>query len=223
MKKSTFLLVLLFISINVFSQGTITGFTISPASPTTTDSVKIYVDCMFTSGNCLKQSQSHNTNGFYTDGWAEHCLGMLTVICNAVDTFNLGLLPAGNHSFRFTLDVGYGSPICSPGIVPDDIDSVHFTVSTAIGINEAGKNTVPDIFIYPNPINNMAFIKINKERKVRNAELQIIDNSGKIIAVKEDINANDIIFERNNIAAGMYIYKLLQNGNVINTGKLIMQ
>ena len=111
-KLYTFILGAAF-TLNAFSQGQIIGFTVDPASPTTTDNVFVYVDVMFTSGGCDLDNQGSSTSGSSSTGYALHCVGMLTVICNAIDTFNLGMLPAGPHTFSMTLSSGSGGPPCT--------------------------------------------------------------------------------------------------------------
>lgn len=76
----------------VFSQGQILNITVDPANPTTADYVKVYVELAFNSGGCDLDFSGHSTNGNTTTASAMHCVGMLTVICNITDTFNLGYL-----------------------------------------------------------------------------------------------------------------------------------
>src|SRR6185436_19846789 len=150
MKNTISLLFGILFAETLFGQGSIQGYTIQPPFPSTNDFVIVYVNVMFTSGGCDVYSQGHFTSSNVTDAYGHHCLGDLTVICNATDTFNLGPLPAGNHVFNFTLTSGFGGPPCTPGIVPDDVGSTNFTVSAVTGISNPAA-PVPGIVIYPNP------------------------------------------------------------------------
>ena len=145
---------------NIFAQGTITGFTIDPPAPTTADIVKVYAAIQFTSMSCDVDNQGHSTAGSTTTAYAHHCVGMLTAMCNTIDTFNLGMLPAGSHLFDMTLTSGSGGPPCTPGIIPDDQRNITFTVTLATGV--ANHNLLNNITIFPNPINTTATIQINE-------------------------------------------------------------
>jgi len=145
-------LLLLFVMLNLFhqlsAQGTITGFQLIPSSPTVNDPVKVIADVMFTSGDCQLAQQGHSTTAERTDAYAHHCIGALTVICTTTDTFELGALSAGNHTFVLTLTSGGGPVPCTPGIVPDDKDSITFTVDPGVGLQEVIAQISS---LYPNP------------------------------------------------------------------------
>tara|TARA_R110000868_G_scaffold191240_1_gene435414 strand:+ start:1045 stop:1668 length:624 start_codon:yes stop_codon:yes gene_type:complete len=156
MKHITIICTLLFLSIQLLAQGTITGISISPPNPTVSDQVEIHVGVQFNSGNCELDNQGHNTNGFAVSGYAHHCVGLLTVICPTTDTFQLGQLPAGDYTFNFSLTSGFGEPSCSPGIVVDDVGQFQFTVSSPVGIDEI---SLDPNFAYPNPVSDILFLK----------------------------------------------------------------
>ena len=221
MKKNILIASLFLFTTTLMAQGTIQGFTVSPASPTTADYVKVYVDLMFSSGGCAVTNQGAYTKGNYSDGWALHCLGMLAFICTSTDTFNLGYLQAGNHSFRFTLNTGFGGPNCTAGIVPDDIDSTHFLVSLATGINDI-EFISENVVVYPNPSAQVVNVKINPALKINNAELKIMDYTGKAVKIISGINSNDIIFERNELANGIYFYQLTGSDKMKVNGKFVL-
>ena len=44
------------------------------------------------------------------------------------------------YIFDLTLSTGFGGPPCSPGIVPDDYDTITFYVSPSVGIEEYTTN-----------------------------------------------------------------------------------
>lgn len=206
---------------NVYSQGQITGFTVDPVSPTTTDNVFIYVDVMFTSGGCDLDGQGSSTTGSTTTGYAHHCVGMLTVICTATDTFNLGMLPAGPHTFNMTLSSSSGGPPCPPAILPDDIDSVTFTVTTATSISSV-QNVADLISIYPNPVSSTATILITEKLKLKNGELKIMDAMGKNVRTISAIHTNEILLNKEELPAGIYFYQLTE-GNESVTGKFVIE
>jgi hypothetical protein len=160
--KKNLLLIFLLIGSQIQAQTILNIYSV-PANPTTADSVTIFADCQFNSGTCNQHTQGH---GFMTatdiGAWALHCLGALTVICTHTDTFPLGILPAGNYNFTFTLDEGFGGPPCTPGIVPGPNDTYSFTVSLPTSMEEQDENAFT---MYPNPANS--------ELRIQNAELRI--------------------------------------------------
>ncbi len=208
-------------SANTFAQGTIVGFTIDPPAPTTTDIVKVYVDIMFTSMSCAVDNQGHSTAGSNTSAYGHHCIGMLSAICNAVDTFNLGMLPAGSHVFDMTLTSGSGGPPCTPGIVPDDQRNTTFTVTLATGIST--HNLSQNITIFPNPISTTGTIQINETLKVKNAEMKIVDVMGRVVKTISSIQSNEFTFDRDKLSDGIYFYQLVQDSTIISNGKLVIE
>ena len=65
---------------------------------------------------------------------------MLATICNTTDTFKINPLSAGAYTFDLTLSSGFGGPPCTPGVVPDDYDTITFNVSAFVGIEEHSTN-----------------------------------------------------------------------------------
>lgn len=207
--------------LSAISQGQIISITTNPTNPTTNDFVEVYVELMFTSGGCNVDSQGHNTLGLTTTASARHCVGMLAVICDVTDTFDLGYLQAGNHTFNFTLSSGSGGPGCSPGVVPDDTDNLSFTVTQALGIEDPANNT--KVTFYPNPMNDFAIIKINGDIKNENLSLEILDASGRVAILQESISSNEILIENKNLKSGIYFYRLLENDKLIAVNKFTVE
>ncbi|MDQ3046367.1 MAG: T9SS type A sorting domain-containing protein [Bacteroidota bacterium] len=192
-----------------FAQGSIQGFTVSPASPTIIDNIVITVDLMFSNSGCAVDNQGHSTAGTATDAYGHHCIGMLSAICNTSDVFNVGTLPAGSHVFRFTLTSGSGSSPCSPGIIPDDMDSVTFMVSPAVGITE--NSSVSKTKIFPNPFQSSSILSIDKSIELKDAKIRISNIQGKTLRIMSGINSHQITLESGQLETGIYFYQLLNN------------
>lgn len=204
-----------------FSQGQIISITVDPPTPTTADSVTVYVDLQFSSGGCSPDSQSHNTSGNNTSATSHHCLGMLTVICPYTDTFELGYLQAGVHQFDFILTSGGGPSPCTPGIVPDDQDVLSFTVTSAVGIAETFQNNLVQIF--PNPFSSSVTVEIQSEYVNSNTSFVIIDALGREVFQLSSFNSNQILLSELDFSVGMYFYQLIQNDEVISSGKIVKE
>lgn len=189
------------IAINSFSQG-ITGFTMQPANPTTADSITIYAHVWFGNSNCDVLNQGHSLIGNDIMASAMHCQGALTVICNTTDTFAIGYLPAGAYVFDFTLSSGFGGPPCTPGITPDDQDTMMFDVTSAVGITEP---TGQNVTLYPNPATEVVLI----ESETALGELLLTDLTGRVVT-RISATGNRTELPVANIPEGMYL--LLGNG-----------
>ena len=136
MKK--LLLILLCFPFIGFGQtfGSISSFTISPVNPNNTDTVYIYSELLFCCSNCSLEMKSHSVVGNIIEASTQHCLGMLSAICNTTDTFKLNPLAVGTYTFDLTLSSGFGSSPCTAGISTDDNDVFTFNVFNSVGIEE---------------------------------------------------------------------------------------
>jgi hypothetical protein len=176
-----------------------------PANPTAADDVYILVDCQFNSGGCNVWQQSHSFfSAFTINAGAMHCLGPLAMMCNYTDSFHLGPLAAGNYTFNFQLNNGYGGPPCTPGIVPGPTDSYNFTVSLPTSEKEIERE---EFNIYPNPA--------SEELKIENGEfkidaVEIYNTLGeKILNQKPTDNKQQQPFiDISKLSPGMYVIEL---------------
>ena len=134
------LLLLLCVPLIGLGQGSIISLTVSPTYPTETDTVYIYASLSFASSSCPLDVKSHSILGNNIVASTQHCLGMLSAICYNTDTFKINPLSTGTYTFDLTLSSGFGGPPCSPGIIPDDYDTITFNVSTFVGIEEHATN-----------------------------------------------------------------------------------
>ena len=77
------------------------------------------------------------------------------------------------------------------------------------------------IQVYPNPFSNAITFSFKQNSKAH--QIQIVSVGGKMVKA-ELIHSNTTSFELNNLANGMYYYKILdKKGNIINNGKLVKQ
>lgn len=199
------------------------GFTIEPQAPLVTDYVKVYVGLSFTSGDCPLDHKNHTTVGVMTDAYTHHCVGMLTVICNTTDTFDLGYLPAGNHKFRLVLTSGSGTPNnCTPGIVADDLDSTLFAVGLTAGLNDYDLSD-QSVLIYPNPFTDHARLIINPKISLIDTEIKLIDVFGRVVKTYKNLEKNEIILLRENLYQGIYFYYVTRKESIVAVGKVIVE
>jgi hypothetical protein len=88
-----------------------------------------------------------------------------------------------------------------------------------VGIHdiESEKNTVS---IYPNPFNTSTTLLINDVSKINKAELKMYNVLGEEV-LNEMLSKQSNTFETGNLPSGIYIYKIISNNKVIQSGRLI--
>lgn len=187
---------LLITSVFGFSQGTITAIHVSPPNPTINDEVSILVDVQFNYGGCEVDNQGFGTSGNTITAYAHHCIGLLTVICETTDTFEVGYLAAGSYTFDFSLSSGQGGPGCSPGIVIDDSDQIQFSVSNSVGVDEI-ENLQK--FAFPNPTTGV----LNFPNALSETAL-ITDLSGRIVS---ETPSGTSSIDISNFSNGVYVFR----------------
>ena len=70
-------------------------------------------------------------------------------------------------------------------------------------------------------MNEEAFISLSNEPI--NAQLILTDVTGKVVLHIENISTKEIKIDRNDLAAGLYFFKLIEGAVVIGNGKVIMK
>jgi Secretion system C-terminal sorting domain len=189
--KILFITGILLLHFSVKSQAQfIQSLTVIPANPTTADTITILAECYFPSAGCDEHTQFVFVNGQDIYASALHCLGPMTVICPYTDTIILNPLPAGNYTFHFQLDGGFGPSPCTPGIVTGPTDSISFVVSPASGINEFISQDAVSVF--PNPCTN-EFQLVGVEPESYPLQLEIFSPEGKLVKRAEIPHANTSI------------------------------
>ena len=136
LKKTLFILFFTCTVCGAYSQSSIVSITVSPQTPSLTDTIYVHAELMFPYSDCALQNKNHTVIGNDILASTLHCMGMLTAICNVTDTFKIDpLLLAGIYTFSLDLSSGFGTP-CTPGIVSDDQQVISFEVYDTTGQNE---------------------------------------------------------------------------------------
>ena len=178
-----------------------------PSNPTTTDTELLIADLSFTSSGCALDNKSHSINGFTIGASTQHCVGVAQAICNTADTFVLGVLNTGKYNVSLTLSSG-GSPVpCSPGIVPNDTDTMSFTVQTTLGIED---RVLPSFSIYPNPAKDV--IDLSDAYKQIVKSLKVVTVTGAVVF--ESNNPRESI-DVSGFAPGVYYVELYHSTGVL--------
>ena len=95
----------------------------------------------------------------------------------------------------------------------------HSKVATGIGnITEGNTNAVK---VFPNPVQTQSVIYSDKN--LSDATLEVYNVNGQLIKSQYDISGYTITFNRNNLSAGMYFFRIIESGKLLNTGKLVVE
>ena len=163
-----------------YSQGSISGISISPTNPTINDTITVYADLTFSNSSCDFFNSSQTIIGNNINITTQHCYGMLTSLCFTTDTFTIAPLSSGNYILDLTLtsDINYGIVPCNGGVSPDDNDTFQFEV-----IDPTSTQTIlsgKDYSIYPNPSNGF----FNYEQLIDYHEIMVYSTKGKEVFSK---------------------------------------
>jgi PKD repeat protein len=91
----------------------------------------------------------------------------------------------------------------------------HFRVSISDEDNQ------PTAGVYPNPVTEKAILHI--ANTTGSVTFKLIDNTGRLVMMKENLSNGDFEFAKNNLGTGIYFYQVNDDkGNELN-GKLMIQ
>jgi len=107
---------------------------------------------------------------------------------------------------------------CSQAITSTN---VSLSISSTSGIAPvAGRYINAAATIFPNPFSTSLAIRLNDATPVNNCELRIFNALGKEV-MNIAISAQTTSIETGNLTAGVYFFNLLNNNQIIQTGKLV--
>jgi hypothetical protein len=90
------------------------------------------------------------------------------------------------------------------------------------GLNHIESNNSVLVSIYPNPLSSNTTIEINQQLKLANCQLNIVNLLGEEV-LRKSINQSSTKLETGHLPAGVYFYQIINQGKLIQTGKLISQ
>jgi uncharacterized repeat protein (TIGR01451 family) len=79
------------------------------------------------------------------------------------------------------------------------------------------------IWLSPNPFHNSTLLKITSPMKPGNYTLEIYNVIGEKMREINCLNKSEIVIERKNLEAGIYIFKLFNERELMGTGKLVVE
>lgn len=91
-------------------------------------------------------------------------------------------------------------------------------------INDNSGNGNMEVRNFPNPFSDETTLKLmDSATGITDLQLKIVDALGKEVSPVVIRNSEGFKIHRGNLSAGFYLYKVLGNGDVLQTGKIIVQ
>ena len=214
MKKIYTFLFLMVVFFSAQAQyGTINNMTVIPSNPTTIDTVRLIGDITVGYSGCpLANSTVTNLSPGNYMVEASYCMGMLAALCDAIDTFTVGVLPAGTNNIYMTLysAQGIGPDPCET-YAPLDTDTVQIFVSISTGI--------PD-----DEITSVRIVSIDDEFVIKGAGRIRGNKELALYSIAGNTVFNKTLTEEENkikpvLSPGIYFYRL-RAGKDFYYGKL---
>ncbi|MBK8659854.1 MAG: T9SS type A sorting domain-containing protein [Bacteroidetes bacterium] len=117
------------------------------------------------------------------------------------------------------------------GTVIADDAAIYFDYNDAVITNESevlliGLSAIDDmassatVVVAPNPMNQFAEIRISSLQE--GFKFVVTDLTGRVVS-ENFSDSNNLMFDRNNLSAGIYTYQVVQNGKASAKGKLVIQ
>lgn len=192
----------------ISANGTVNiqSVTIIPASPSDTQHVKAVVTTQFSSGSCPLINSVINIQNDTVRLTAVYTLGMLTVICNATDTFDLGILPCTMHGLAVTVAE-------SGSITGVDLATHPLTITCV----PTGIRTIPadqEFLLFPNPASRELTVKVTNENNTM-VKISILNVIGEKIYPSIEFSPGknkETTINIASLAKGIYFAKV-QTGN----------
>jgi hypothetical protein len=75
--------------------------------------------------------------------------------------------------------------------------------------------------VYPNPVSTQAMFASSSD--LHDGDLEIIDGLGRTLRSYPNLQGNEFLFSRGELASGVYFYRLRESGMVVASGKIIIE
>jgi len=118
------------------------------------------------------------------------------------DTISFGLLSTNEMFVTFILYYESELPYTSVKDVPFKDDNIK---------------------MYPNPANDIEYIRLDDNLQLQGTEMQFFNDLGQMVIDEKNISSHVFSTNMRNLAEGAYIYRLINNGENIGTGKIVVQ
>jgi photosystem II stability/assembly factor-like uncharacterized protein len=102
------------------------------------------------------------------------------------------------------------------------LNGVILKYSSNVGIIENTPNHV-SFTNYPNPFSNSTIVDLGDYKPLKSISVEIYDLTGKLIKSIISKNESKIEIERNDLSAGIFLYKVFDGTNYLGSGKMTVK
>jgi len=188
----------------------VNDITIQPSNPTTNDTVFVISDFSYY-GNCavgLVNSQI-NQSGSVINIYPEYCGFGDSTLCNAIDTFSLGVFPTGNYTVNIEYHQG---TVCAGSF---DTIIANFDTTFQIGSLSIGSIISKDmeISVFPNPTSD--FVELKYKESIKG--IKLFDMTGK----ESKVLFKDNFIDMRLLSPGFYILSIELNNGIFFKKRII--
>lgn len=213
LRKILFFVFVIF-HMNSHSQN-IMNISYDPVYPSELDSVKVFVDLVFTSGTCDIISQNHSISNDSIRINLYHCPGALTVICNTTDSINLGQLSAGNYYTEIIVHTSsWSSPTPCTDENPTDSGTVQIIVLPATSIAQLQQNKSENSVKY-----NSANREFSLSQNSNLGTALFLYNAIGALVLQKNFDSSGKI-QASELEDGVYFYNIIDGDQKMSSGRL---
>ena len=80
-----------------------------------------------------------------------------------------------------------------------------------------------NIKMYPNPANDIEYIKLDDNLELNGTEIQFYNQLGQKVIDEKNITSHVFTTDMRGLSDGCYVYQLINNGNNVGSGKIVVQ
>ena len=100
------------------------------------------------------------------------------------------------------------------------VDDIHFKSQLNTGINEFNNHN--KLVLYPNPFKTFATLEVDPKIDLGGMQLRIYDVFGRMIKTVA-VTEYKLTIAKDNLSGGMYFYEVINNSEILKTGKIIVE
>jgi hypothetical protein len=80
-----------------------------------------------------------------------------------------------------------------------------------------------NIKMYPNPAGGLEYIRLDPDLQMNGTEIQFFNELGQQVIDQKNVSTHVFTTDMSGLADGVYVYRLINNGSSIGTGKIVVQ
>jgi len=91
------------------------------------------------------------------------------------------------------------------------------------GIFSMGNTNIISVDLFPNPIISSFTLSINNDKNFKQFTFVLYNVLGEEVKRVENITQDEMVISRGDLQSGIYMYQLLNENTIVNTGKMVME